>query len=116
MIVADSEGRPIGCVGLTNKGDGLVYLGFLTVDPDCQAAGLGRALLAEAERVAVARFGATVIEMTVIVQRAELIAYYERRGYGMTGERRPFPYGNGRFGLPVTGDLEFVVLTKGVGE
>jgi len=112
MIVFESEGRPIGCVGLTDKGNGLVYLGFLTVDPDLQAAGLGRALLAEAERIAVTRFGATLIEMTVIVQRTELIAYYERRGYVLTGERRPFPYGNDRFGLPMTGDLEFVVLEK----
>jgi hypothetical protein len=31
------------------------------------------------------------IEMTVLEQRAELIAYYERRGWRRTGERRPFP-------------------------
>lgn len=29
--------------------------------------------------------------MTVIEQREELIAYYQRRGWRVTGERRPFP-------------------------
>jgi len=50
--------------------------------------------------------------MTVIVQRAELIAWYERRGYVRTGERKPFPYGDERFGLPLRDDLEFEVLRK----
>ncbi|WP_373515240.1 hypothetical protein [Persicitalea sp.] len=33
---------------------------------------------------------------------------YERGGYALTGETRPFPMGDERFGLPKT-DLEFVV-------
>ena len=37
--------------------------------------------------------GATVMEMTVIDARTDLIAWYERRGYVRTGETRPFPYG-----------------------
>jgi phosphate-selective porin len=52
------------------------------------------------------------MEMTVIRQRTELIAYYERRGYTLTGETRPFPLDDERFGLPVTRDLSFVVLAK----
>jgi hypothetical protein len=50
--------------------------------------------------------------MTVIVQRPELIAWYERRGYRRTGERKPFPYGDQRFGLPRRDDLAFEVLRK----
>ena len=50
--------------------------------------------------------------MTVITQRAELIAWYERRGYALTGERRPFPAHDPRFGKPRRDDLEFVVLGK----
>jgi len=50
--------------------------------------------------------------MTVIRQRPELIAWYERRGYRLTGERRSFPYGDERFGQPNRDDLEFVVLEK----
>ena len=50
--------------------------------------------------------------MTVIAQRAELIAWYERRGYARTGEARPFPYGDPRFGEPRRDDLSFLVLEK----
>ncbi len=103
-------GAPIaGCVALRRIEDG-AYLGMLTVAPDGQAQGLGRALLAEAERVAHVG-GAGFIEMTVIRQRAELIAWYQRRGYALTGETRPFPMDDPRFGLPKAA-LEFVVLTK----
>ena len=48
--------------------------------------------------------------MTVIVQRDELIAWYERRGYVRTGRFKPFPYGDTRFGLPRRDDLRFEVL------
>ena len=99
------------CVALTDRGDGLAYLGMLTVDPQRQAAGLGRLILAAAEEHAAA-FGAARIEMTVIAQRQELIAWYERRGYALTGEQRPFPHGDPRFGLPRRDDLVFVVLEK----
>jgi GNAT superfamily N-acetyltransferase len=99
------------CVAVTDKGDGLAYLGMLTVDPDRQAAGLGRLILAAAEDHAAA-FGARRVEMTVIAQRAELIAWYQRRGYTLTGEQRPFPHGDPRFGLPKREDLVFVVMEK----
>ncbi len=99
------------CVALTDKGDARAYLGMLTVDPERQATGLGRLILAAAEDHAAA-FGAARIEMTVIAQRDELIAWYERRGYALTGEQRPFPHGDPRFGLPRRDDLIFLVLEK----
>lgn len=100
------------CVALTDKGAGLAYLGMLTVDPSRQAAGLGRIILAAAEDHCSAHFAASRVEMTVIAQRSELIAWYERRGYASTGERRPFPAHDPRFGLPKCEDLAFVVLEK----
>lgn len=111
-LVARRAGAIIGCVEITDRSDGLAYLGLLTVDPDRQAGGLGRWLIAAAEAEAVARFGATTMEMTVIRQRGELIAYYERRGYRLTGEERPFPHGDPRFGEPRRDDLVFVVFAK----
>lgn len=50
--------------------------------------------------------------MTVIAQSEELIAWYERRGYGRTSAQRPFPYGDARFGLPRRGDPVLDVLRK----
>ena len=58
------------------------------------------------------RWNARWLRMSVINKRAELIAYYERRGYERTGEVEPFPYGDDRFGVPLVDDLEFVVLVK----
>jgi ribosomal protein S18 acetylase RimI-like enzyme len=76
---------------------------------------VGRALLAEAERVAHDELGRRAARMTVLVQRAELIAWYERRGYRRTGEREAFPYGDPTFGLPRRDDLAFEVLRKDLG-
>lgn len=112
VIVAEASGAAVGCVQVSDKGAGLAYLGMLTVDPMLQGSGLGRALIDEAERVAKDRFGANRMEMTVIVQRTELIDWYVRRGYALTGERRPFPATDPRFGLPKRNDLEFVVLGR----
>ena len=80
ILLAHRENVLIGCVQVARAGDDLAYLGMLTVEPNLQASGLGRRLLAAAESEAVARFGARRMEMTVIHRRAELIAWYERRG------------------------------------
>jgi len=47
----------------------------------------------------------------VVNARDTLIAWYERRGYALTGERRPFPLDAPGI-VPKTRDLEFVVLAK----
>ncbi|HTG37954.1 GNAT family N-acetyltransferase [Sphingomonas sp.] len=112
MILAETDDDIAGCVAIERKSPDAAYLGMLTVRPDWQARGLGRLLMAEAEMTARALFDADAIEMTVIRQRGELIAYYERRGYCRTGEARPFPYGDTRFGVPRTDALAFVVLAK----
>ena len=44
-----------------------------------------------AEAWAAERWNARGPRMSVINKRAELIAYYERRGYERTGEVEPFP-------------------------
>jgi hypothetical protein len=50
--------------------------------------------------------------MTVLHLRDTLIAWYERRGYSLTNETQPFPYGDERLGKPLRDDLHFVVLAK----
>lgn len=122
-IIADTRKRLLfgrddtgllGCVALADKGAGLAYLGMLTVAPDRQGTGLGRQLIAAAEQTARTQLGARTMEMTVIAQRPELIAWYQRCGYALTGEERPFPYGDERFGIPQAGDLRFVVLARAI--
>ena len=77
---------------------------YAQVAAHLQARGLGRKLLQAAEDLALDRYGATRIEMTVIVQRGELIEWYQRRGYALTGETRPFPMTDPRFGVPRRSD------------
>lgn len=98
-----------GCVYLKNQKPKL-YLGMLTVQPDIQTQGIGKKLLKASEEYAKEN-GFHSIVMTVISVRHELIAWYERRGYNLTGERKPFPAHDPRLGLPKQ-DLEFVVLEK----
>jgi ribosomal protein S18 acetylase RimI-like enzyme len=87
------------------------YLGMLTVNPSRQADGLGRALLAQAERFA-ADAGARKMQLTVIEQRESLIAWYERRGYRPTGAVKSFPYDDARVGAPKRADLRLAVFEK----
>lgn len=109
---ADTDDAVIGCCELRSPDEhGTSLLGMFAVDPDLQAAGVGRRILAEGERVAAA-MGARSVELHVIGLRHELIAWYERRGYRRTGERIPFPYGDERFGVPRRDDLHFEVLVK----
>jgi GNAT superfamily N-acetyltransferase len=112
ILMAHHGGVLIGCVMVSRQDDGSAYLGMLTVEPVRQASGLGRLLLAAADAEAVSRFGATRMEMTVIRQRTELIAWYERRGYALTGATADFPLDDERFGLPKRRDLQFLVLSK----
>jgi GNAT superfamily N-acetyltransferase len=91
---------------------GVAGLGLLTVRPALQGSGLGRQMLAAAERYARQHFEARSMEMTVIADREELIAWYERRGYQRSGETRPFPYRDERFGVPKRDGLEMLVLTR----
>jgi ribosomal protein S18 acetylase RimI-like enzyme len=112
VLVAQRDDRLAGCVFLERAAAAEAYLGMLTVDPRGQTTGLGSALLAAAERYVREMFGAVAIRMTVIAQRVELIAWYERRGYARTGETQPFPYGDANFGLPKRDDLYFIVLRK----
>ncbi len=115
LLSVDDTGRLLGCCHLQSRANGVAYLGMFAVRPSGQGGGVGSALLAEAERVAAAEFGCTCAELTVITQRTELIAFYLRRGYRSSGERRPFPYGDERFGVPQRDDLRFDVLRKPLG-
>jgi ribosomal protein S18 acetylase RimI-like enzyme len=113
LLLAMREGTLVGSCQLMCRELGeSAYFGMFAVRPGLQGVGLGRAVLAEAERVARTKWGARVMRMTVIRQREELINWYRRRGYEPIGESEPFPYGDERYGIPLRDDLEFIVLEK----
>ena len=115
ILLAERDGRLIASAHVERQGES-GYFGMFAVDPDQQGGGLGKAVLAEAERMAREQWQCRAMRMTVIEQRAELIAWYERRGYRRTGEYQQFPYGDERFGIPRRDDLRFEVLLKDFAE
>jgi GNAT superfamily N-acetyltransferase len=114
VLLAERDGQLIASAHVERQGES-GYFGMFAVDPDQQGGGLGKAVLAEAERLARDQWHCRAMRMTVIEQRSELIAWYERRGYRRSGEYQPFPYGDERFGIPRRDDLRFEVLVKDLG-
>lgn len=111
VLVAERDGAMLAC-GHVCEEDGAGYFGMFSVRPELQGSGIGKRLLAEAERIARDDWRLPAMRMTVIDIRDELIAFYERRGYRRTGVKKPFPYGDPRFGIPRRDDLRFEVLEK----
>jgi ribosomal protein S18 acetylase RimI-like enzyme len=107
----DSARELLGCAHVSIE-DGAGYFGMFSIRPDLQGAGIGKRLLAEAERMAREEWKLPAMRMTVIDVRDELIAYYVRRGYRRTGVKKPFPATDPRFGIPKRDDLRFEVLEK----
>ena len=111
LLTVERDGAIVACCQLEHRGEH-AYFGMFAVSPALQGAGLGKTVIAEAERMAQHAWGVTEMHMTVISVRDDLIAWYERRGYRRTGRMSPFPYGDERFGIPQRDDLEFELLVK----
>ena len=111
ILLAVAGEQILACCHLASE-DGAGYFGMFAVNPQLQGSGLGKVMMAEAEAQVSQRWGHARMRMTVIDCRAELIAFYQRRGYVRTGITKPFPYGDARFGLPTRDDLRFEILEK----
>ena len=116
FIIAEAGGRLAGCClvqGLDDptrnwsSADGPVdsgaaspaatavnaaYFGMFAIDPGIHGGGIGKTLIAEAERRVQELWGANQMVMTVINLRTALIEWYQRRGYRLTGATLPFPF------------------------
>ncbi|MEV5529105.1 GNAT family N-acetyltransferase [Streptomyces prunicolor] len=111
LLVVEREGQVVACCQLEHRG-AHAYFGMFAVSPQLQGGGLGKVIIAEAERTVREAWDVREMHMTVISVRNDLIAWYERRGYRRTGRMTPFPYGDDRFGIPQRDDLQFELLVK----
>ncbi len=111
ILLAERDGQLLACAHVADD-QGKGYFGMFSVDPAQQGGGIGKQVMLAAEAHAAREWGVSVMQMTVIDIRDELIAFYERRGYQRTGIKKPFPYGDERFGIPKRGDLRFEILEK----
>ena len=111
ILFRSSEKDLIGCVQL-QKQENKCYLGMLSVHVSWQKSGLGKYILEYCENFAQTEFQSEKMTINVISRRFELIAYYQRRGYISTGNKRPFPYNQPKYGIPKVEGLELEIFDK----
>jgi ribosomal protein S18 acetylase RimI-like enzyme len=100
----------VACVHVLGT-QSVAYFGMLATDPTMQAQGVGKTLLRHAEAYAIEHFGASVLKMSVLSSRPELLAFYERRGYVLTGEVAEYPWSAG-VGQPMVAGIQVLSLAK----
>ncbi len=105
FVVAVLDGAPMGCVGLTFHRPDLAEIKRMWVAPAGRGRGLGRGLLAEAERRAAAH-GCRTAQLDTNRVLDEAIALYRSSGYAEIGRYSDNPYAHHWFEktLPASGD------------
>lgn len=100
----------VACVHVQG-GQSSAYISMLATEPRMQAQGLGKHMLLHAETYAIEHFHASLLKMSVISSRPELLAFYERRGYVLTGEIEEYPL-SAAVGQPLVAGIHVLSLAK----
>ena len=114
ILLCQQNGVIIASVHLEKHEEG-AYLGMLSVNPGLQNQGIGKRLMAEAERIAKAQWAAEKMVMMVITLRNDIISFYQRYGYVRTGRTEPFPTAE-NYGIQKVQGLVLEYLEKPLGE
>lgn len=125
---AEETGELLGCIAVDIKidanGNKSAYIGMFAVHPELQGQGIGNVILQAAETFATRHLQSSEqnaqtkparLTMSILSHRPELLAYYQRRGYELSGHKMPFP-NDGNNGEPKRQDLELLELEKIVSE
>lgn len=83
FLLAEAGETLQGCVYVELQGQ-RSYLGLLSVDPISQQSGLGSLLMQVAEQYC-RELGSLFMDIVIVNVRAELPAFYAKRGYTTTG-------------------------------
>lgn len=117
LVGTGPDGALLTHCSVRKVGETGAWFGMLAVDVGAQRCGLGSQVLAYAEQYARREWGSTRMEMDVVSTRAELIAWYGKRGYQATGETTPFPYDHhGNWKGVLRDDLHFIFLGKNIAQ
>lgn len=110
ILLMHQNERLVTCVQVQYT-DRSCNIGMLATEPSLQARGLGTQMLAHAEAFVSTRPHIATFRMSVLASRPELLAYYKRRGYVLTGESAPYPR-EGGVGTPRDPMLRILFLEK----
>jgi ribosomal protein S18 acetylase RimI-like enzyme len=105
LITARHRQRLVGCVYVSCRDLGIGEISLLSIRPQDQNSGMGRALLKAAEQVLVDKWGISRAVLSVLAPRPELQAWYRRRGYEETGSRRLLREDGEGYGIPAQKNL-----------
>ena len=92
LFVGENEqGLLVACIGLSFDHNS-VEIGTFAIDPTIQNLGYGREMLNYVETCITQNYSSVRrLIMYVLDVRSELMAYYQRRGYQITGRTEPYP-------------------------
>jgi ribosomal protein S18 acetylase RimI-like enzyme len=111
VVLLMSQGlRLLACVHVRVDGAG-AHIGMLATEPSLQAQGLGKLMLAYAEKFALDTYQVDTFKMSVLSSRHELMAFYERRGYMRSGFTCAYPVDSG-VGEPLSSGMSVLELIK----
>lgn len=112
LLLRSDTGELLACVQIEHKqGQTEAHIGMLTVHPKYQNFGLGRRLLQLAGDFAKNDLACRKAKMCVFAGRQELLAWYAKMGYELTGEKMPF-FGPESGLTPLVDNAHFVVVSK----
>jgi predicted GNAT family N-acyltransferase len=112
LLIYKAENHILACISI-QKRENSAYIGSFAVSPKMQNLGLGKTVLHLAEKYAVTKFQPTQLIVVVLSSRAELVEYYERRGYVRNGNVKEYPI-HLNVGIPLNADLTIEELAKNV--
>ena len=110
ILVGLNNEAIVACAHVEKNGNSS-HIGMLAVNPIFQGAGVGKLMLAEAEKYASSVFGSEKFVMVVVSERTELISFYLRRGYQKTGLVLDYPISAG-VGIPKNPEMKIEALEK----
>lgn len=92
LLATNDNANLVASVVISKRGTNGARISMLAVDPEYHRGGIGRQVLAHAEEYCQHVWGVTKLELDALSTRRELISWYLRHGYRMTGESTPFPH------------------------